>query len=123
MSTSQWMRQAIIHHHKFLVSSSPSTRGCQLSEICPPCTSLVIDVVIFGDDDDGDPVPELGVKGVDECLQVELIIRRLVHQVCPLRPLKLNCAVVLFVDFRIWICEFTEIIFVFALNMHLQIFW
>ena len=105
MSTSQWMRQAIIHHHKFLVSSSPSTRGCQLS------------------DDDGDPVPELGVKGVDECLQVELIIRRLVHQVCPLRPLKLNCAVVLFVDFRIWICEFTEIIFVFALNMHLRIFW
>ena len=82
----------------------------------------MIDVAIFGDDDDGDSLPELGVNGVDECLQVELIIRRLVHQVCPLRPLKLDCAVVLFCDLN-WICGFFEIIFVFVLNMHLRICW
>ena len=56
----------------------------------------MIDVAIFGDDDDGDSLPELGVNGVDECIKVDLIIRRLVPQVCPLCPLKLDCAVVLF---------------------------
>ena len=47
--------------------------------------SLVMNGVILGDDDDGDHVLELGVKGVHEQVQPleeEIKIRTHIHKVC-----------------------------------------
>ena len=59
--------------------------------------SLVMNGVILGDNDDGDHVPELGVRCVDvQPLQDEIKCRTHVHKVPSLCPLKLYCDVLYF---------------------------